>query len=506
MKLLLDRREALQVASDAVLLGLAEGGKDAMLPPALAPEDKVVGGAIERAWAAKELRGKRREVTIVHRSDRAGRFVLVGLGARPLTAESLRVAAAEAAKRLRGKGIRTVSVALPTFTAGEVPAAVAVQAIAEGLTLGSYQYLQYKANNETSVEEATIGLGRVHGGEEGSLKRALAESTKLLDAVLWTRDLANAPPNIATPAWLAAQAETLTDLGLKVAVFDEKKLAELGCGGILAVGSGSRHPPRMVVVEWPGGSRKGRTVAIVGKGITFDSGGISIKAALGMQEMKFDKAGACAVLGTLRAAAVLKAPTRVVGILACAENLVGEGAYRPGDIVRTYSGKTIEVTNTDAEGRVVLSDALAYAVDKYHPDEIIDIATLTGAALTALGENIAAVVGNNERLENALVVCGTATGELLWRLPLTDTHREMVRSDVADVKNSVEPKIAGVLMGGTFLEQFVGETPWAHLDIAGPAYARLGTLKYCPPYQPLGATAFGVRLLTEYLLGESVAL
>lgn len=499
MKLILERRDASQVAADATVVGLIEGSKDSVFPPALASEDALVGGALSRAWEAREARGKVREVTIVHRTDRAGRIVLAGLGPRPLTATSVRMAVSAVAKALRGKGVRTLTASLPSFTAGDLAPEPAVRAIADGLALGSYQFVKYRANADPTFEEATIALGRTLASDEGSLKRALSDQQKLLDSVLWVRDITNTPPNIASPAWLAEQAESLSDLGLKVSVFDEKALAELGCGGILAVGGGSHHPPRMIVVEWPGGSRKGRTVAVVGKGITFDSGGISIKPEPGMHEMKFDKSGACSVLGILRAAALRKAPPRVIGILACAENLPGGGAYRSSDIVRTYNGTTIEVTNTDAEGRVVLADALGYAIAKYHPDEIIDLATLTGAAVVALGENVGAVVGNDPKLENSLVEAGSATGEPLWRMPLTDPHREMVRSDVADVKNSVEPRYAGLLIGGVFLENFVGKTPWAHLDIAGPAWARLGTLKFCPPYHPLGATGFGVRLVSEYL-------
>jgi leucyl aminopeptidase len=500
MKLLVDRRDASQVAADATVVGVVEGSKDALFPTSLSAEDALVGGALGRAWESREIRGHRKEVTDIRRTDRAGRFLVVGLGPRPVTPDAVRVAAASAAKALRGKGIRTVTVNVPSFCAGDVAPDPAVRALADGLALGSYQFVQYRANADSTLEEGTLCLGRSLAAEENSLKRGLAEEGKLLDSVLWVRDIANTPPNIATPAWLAEQAESLTDLGLKVSVFDEKKLAELGCGGLLAVGGGSRHPPRMIVIEWPGGSRKGRTVAVVGKGITFDSGGISLKPELGMHEMKFDKSGACAVLGILRAAAMLKAPPRVIGVMACAENLPGGSAYRPSDIVRTYNGTTIEVTNTDAEGRVVLADALGYAVAKYHPDEIIDLATLTGAAVVALGEHVAAVVGNDPKLEASLIEAGAATGEPLWRMPLTDPHREMVKSDVADVKNSVEPRYAGLLIGGVFLENFVGKTPWAHLDIAGPAYARLGTLKFCPPYHPLGATGFGTRLISEYLL------
>ena len=242
------------------------------------------------------------------------------------------------------------------------------------------------------------------------------------------------------------------------------------CGGLLAVGSGSSHPPRMVVARVPGAGRSAKTVAVVGKGICFDSGGISIKPAPRMSEMKFDKSGACAVLGILRAAAMLKVSPRVVGVLACAENLPGGGAYRPGDVVRTYNGKTIEILNTDAEGRVVLSDALAYVIDKYRPDEVIDLATLTGAEVVALGDDTAALVATDDKLAQGLLEASASTGEPLWRMPLTDFHRELVKSDVADVRNSTEIAVAGVLTAAAFLEHFVNKVAWAHLDIAGPAY------------------------------------
>jgi leucyl aminopeptidase len=255
----------------------------------------------------------------------------------------------------------------------------------------------------------------------------------------------------------------------------------------------------MIVLEYPGGARRGRTVAVVGKGITFDSGGISIKAALGMQEMKFDKSGAVAVLGILRAAATLKVPPRVVGILCCAENVPSGTSYRPGDVVRTYSGKTIEVLNTDAEGRVVLSDGLGYAVKQYHPDEVIDLATLTGAQTVALGDDIAGLVSNDDKLAQGLLDASAATGEPIWRMPLTDYHRELVKSEIADVRNSTEIPLAGMLTAAAFLETFVGTTPWAHIDIAGPAYTTGRTRRLQPAYQNPGATAFAVRLVTRYL-------
>ncbi len=381
-----------------------------------------------------------------------------------------------------------------------VPADVAVRSIIDGAGLGSYEFLRYRTSRDTGVEEATVALGEEHGREEALLRKAVDQQGTIVECVLWTRDIANLPADTATPEYLGDEAKRLgKELGLKVTVFDEKQLAEMHCGGLLAVGSGSSHPPRMVVIEYPGAGRSAKTVAVVGKGICFDSGGISIKPATRMSEMKFDKSGACAVLGILRAAALLKVSPRIVGVLACAENLPGGRAYRPGDVVRTYNGKTIEVLNTDAEGRVVLSDALAYVADKYHPDEIIDIATLTGAEVVALGDDTAALVATDDKLAQGLLDASAATGEPLWRMPLTDFHRELVKSDVADVRNSTEIAVAGVLTAAAFLEQFVNRIPWAHLDIAGPAYTNALTRKYQPAYQNIGATGFGVRVVTRYL-------
>jgi len=219
-----------------------------------------------------------------------------------------------------------------------------------------------------------------------------------------------------------------------------------------------------------------------------------------MQDMKFDKSGAVAVLGILRAAALLKAAPKVVGVLCCAENLPGGGAYRPGDVLRTFGGKSIEVVNTDAEGRVVLADGLGYVVQHYRPDEVIDLATLTGAEVVALGDDTAGLVATDDRLAQGLLAASQATGEPLWRMPLTDYHRELVKSDIADVRNSIELTVAGMLTAAAFLETFVGSTPWAHVDIAGPAYTTPSTRKWQPAYQNVGATAFGVRTVTRYLL------
>jgi leucyl aminopeptidase len=503
MKVQVDRRDGLAAAADVTASGVFERPeKDDTFPRSLQKEDELLHGVIKAAWVRKEVKGKRKELTVFHRPDGKGRIAIIGLGPRgKFTADTVRRAAAEVVRGFKGKGARTVAFRMSSFVAETVRPEAAAAALTDGIILGSYEFVKYQSTSEGGVEEASIHLGEEFGRDEAALKKAVSDQATVDDVVVWTRDIANLPADTASPQRLADEAVRLgKEVGLKVTVFDEKKLAEMGCGGILAVGSGSvAHPPRMVVLEYPGGARRGRTIAVVGKGITFDSGGISIKPALGMQEMKFDKSGAVAVLGILRAAATLKVPPRVIGVMCCAENVPSGTSYRPGDVVRSYNGKTIEVINTDAEGRVVLSDGLGYVVKQYHPDEVIDLATLTGAQVVALGDDTAGLMSNDEKLAQGLLVASAASGEPLWHMPLTDYHREIVKGEVGDVRNSAEIPVAGMLTAAAFLETFVGTTPWAHLDIAGPAYTTGKTRKWQPAYQNVGATAFGVRLVTKYL-------
>ena len=502
MKVAIDRRDGLAAGADVVVTGLFERGeKETAFPKTLAGEDRATDGVLHAAWDRREVRGKRKEVTVLHRPDGHGRILLIGLGARSkYDADVARRAAAESVRALKAKGARTVAFRLASFVADGTTAEAATRAIVDGTILGAYEFLTYKSTRESGVEEVAIHLGDDLGRDEAELKRAAKEQATIADVVVWTRDRANLPADTATPERLAEEARALgQELDLKVTVFDERKLAEMHCGGLLAVGGGSSHPPRLIVLEYAGGTRRGRTVAVVGKGITFDSGGISIKPAPAMSNMKFDKSGALAVLGILRAAATLKIAPRVIGVMACAENLPSGSAYRPGDLVRTYSGKTIEVLNTDAEGRVVLSDALGFVVDRYHPDEVIDLATLTGAQVIALGDDTAGVIANDDRIANGLLAASRVTGEPAWRMPLTDYHRELVKSEVGDVRNSTEITVAGMLTAAAFLENFVGATPWAHIDFAGAAYTTATTRKYQAAYLNIGATGFGVRLVTRYL-------
>lgn len=503
MELRLEPGVALASNPDVAVEGYLEGsGENAPFPPALASVDTAVGGAIRRMWEAGELRGRPSQVSLFHRTDGPGRVAIVGLGPRDrLDAERVRRVAASAVKAVRGRGVRRVAFRLASFTGRSVGPEAAVRALADGIGLGNYEFTRYKAPKEPLIEEVTICLGTEHRAQARTLGKAFEQEHALVEVVRWTREIANLPANDAHPAQLAAEAEELgRKLKLKVTVYDEKELARIGCGGHLAVGGGSAYPPRMIVIEYAGAGPKEPTIAVVGKGITFDSGGISIKPALKMGDMKFDKCGAVAVLGILRAAALLGVRPRVIGIMACAENVPSSTSYRPGDVVRAYGGKTMEITNTDAEGRVVLADALAFAVDKFHPDAIVDLATLTGAQVVALGDDIAGLLSNDERLAGRLLAASRASGEPLWRMPVTDYHRELVKSEVADVRNSIEIPLAGMLTAAAFLENFVGAVPWAHLDIAGPAYTTITTRRYQPAYQNIGATGFGVRLVTRFLL------
>jgi leucyl aminopeptidase len=324
---------------------------------------------------------------------------------------------------------------------------------------------------------------------------AISEASALVDAVNLARDLSQAPGNVMTPTVLADRAREMAESrGLSVQVWGKEELRERGMNAILAVNSGSAQEPRLVMMKYECATEGAKTLAVVGKGITFDSGGISLKDPSGMENMKHDMSGAAAVTGFLQAAADLKLPVNVVGIFAATENLPSGTAYKPGDVFKTYQGTFIEIVNTDAEGRVVLSDALAYAVEQ-DPDAIIDLATLTGACVVALGHHASGGMGNDEGLLSLVKQAGDVSGERVWPLPLWKEHRRDIDSPIADIKNT-GGRAGGALTAAAFLQCFVGGKPWVHLDIAGTAYTE--GWSRTPPYQPPScATGVGVRLLVE---------
>ncbi|EFO78968.1 Leucyl aminopeptidase [Oscillochloris trichoides DG-6] len=423
----------------------------------------------------------------------ARRLLLLGLGkADALDADALRRAAALAAQKTQELKLASFTLALPN-SLNLSPAQIG-QAFAEGAELGTYRYLRYKTDNHapTTVTSATLLVA----AEPETVQTGVAVGQAVAAGVTLARDLANGPGNAITPTVLGEVALDLAQrYGFQATVLDKAQLTEQGFHGILAVGQGSAQEPRFIVLEHGQAAEGVPTICLVGKGITFDTGGISIKPAEKMDDMKMDMGGAAAVLGTMQAVGELKLPLHVVGIICSAENMPSSTAYKPGDIVKTLSGKTIEVLNTDAEGRIVLADGLFYA-QRYQPTAIIDLATLTGAMMVALGGFATGIMGTSQPLAERLIAAGEASGERVWQLPLWDEYRDVMKSDIADLKNT-GGRYGGAITAGGFLAAFVGEWPWMHLDIAGTAWVE----RPMRPYQAKGATGVGVRLLIELLRG-----
>lgn len=420
---------------------------------------------------------------------------LLSLGPqKKLSLETLRQTGGLLAKWLSKNNVREAGLEItPLFGLG-LPPAGAVYALVEGLLLGAFQFSTYKAEQEEKRATLRLLTGEESSPTKEELEELLRKAEIVAEAVNLARAWSHEPPNVLNPVTLAARVQTLAEeVGLKCTVLDDEQLAALGAGAMTAVGKGSNTPARLILLEHAG-EAGGAPVALVGKALTMDTGGYSIKTTEGIVGMKYDKSGGMAVIGTLLAAAKLKVKTPVVGVIAAAENMISAAAYRPDDILKALNGKTIEIISTDAEGRLVLADALTYTERTFQPRAIIDIATLTGAVVIALGSVRAGLMSNNDELAEALLRAGERTHERLWRLPLDDDYFEQIKGDDADLKNSGGRK-AGTIIGGMFLKQFVSETtPWAHLDIAGVMWAEKDL-----PYCPKGGMGFGVRLFLEYL-------
>jgi leucyl aminopeptidase len=495
-----DSRNPVETETDLLVLPLLKvDDKKGALRGRAAALDRALGGRISSVIESGDFRGKRDQKLLLYPDDAlpAKRLLLVGLGEETkLDAEALRRAAGHAVKEAAARRATKLTLAVTGLRRVRPP--VAAQALSEGAILGGYRFDAYKEKGEDAPGEvAAVQLSFDRAPDLRAARQALRRGTILAESQNVARDLSNQPGNALPPAGLAREARKLgRQTGLRVRVLAPAELEKRKLRAILAVGSGSANTPRMIALEHrpKRGKTAPDTLCFVGKGITFDSGGISIKPSAGMDEMKHDMSGAAAVLGALRACALLNVPQHVVGVIGAAENMPGGNAYRPGDIVTSGSGKSIEILNTDAEGRVVLADALHYAKKEYKPRAIIDLATLTGACVVALGRWATGLFGNNERLIELLRRAGEATAERAWPMPLWEGHRKAVRSEVADVKNVGAGREAGSSTAAAFLAAFAGETPWAHLDIAGT-----GWTTHPGPYQPRGATGVGVRLLLELL-------
>ncbi|MGH7030780.1 MAG: leucyl aminopeptidase [Stellaceae bacterium] len=486
-------------------LGAAVAGvwADRVLTPAARRLDEASDGAVARALAAAaRFSGKKGELlAIVAPANLAlSRIVLAGLG-EPDQADArvFEDLGGAVAAHLNGTGETEATVGIDVGEAAPIGAAEAAAALAFGAQLRSYRFDKYKTKQKPEQKPSLSRL-TVSTAAPGAAKRAWQPLDKAAEAVFFTRNLVSEPANIIYPETLAEQARTLEELGVKVEILDETAMGKLGMGALLGVAQGSARPPRLVVMEWHGASGPGKPhsfgapLAFIGKGVTFDTGGISIKPAAGMGDMKWDMAGSAVVIGLMRLLAARKARIDAVGIVGLVENMPSGTAQRPGDIVTSMSGQTIEVLNTDAEGRLVLADAMWYCQDRFKPRLMIDLATLTGAVIVALGHHRAGLFANDDELAERLTAAGKLVGEEVWRLPLADSYDREMDSDAADVKNIGGGRAAGSITAAQFLQRFVNKVPWAHLDIAGVAWSSTDA-----PTVPKGATAFGVRLLDRFV-------
>jgi len=469
------------------------------LPASLADLDRAAGGVLARALGAGDYKGKRDETLLVYGSGKAQRILLVGVGkAGEVTRSALRRAAAVGAKRARTLGATAFAFAIAVEARGGVSATEVGQVVVEGAAHGGWQFTELKqAGDDPKPELEAVAVvvdpADASAAETGrSIGDAIAAGHRL------TRGLQMQPGNVCTPTYLADQAAQLANTyGFTLTVLDRAQLKKEGMGALLAVAQGSAEEPRFIALEYKGGGTQA-PVVLVGKGVTFDSGGISIKPAQNMEDMKFDMSGAAAVLGTFDALGRLKPKLNVVGLIPSTENLPSGTAVKPGDVIKSHLGKTIEIINTDAEGRLILCDALSYA-RRFKPAAVLDAATLTGAVVVALGHHAIGIMGNDEALLAEVRDAGERAGERCWPLPLWDEYRDLVKSEIADVKNS-GGRSAGTIAGGWFLREFVEGFPWVHLDIAGTAYMDSESA-----IQGKGPTAVGVRLFSEFLLKRAGA-
>ncbi len=494
MKVTVSRDEAQRAPVGALVCALTAGDR---LPRALTELERSVGGRL-RAQLRAGFEGKRGQLAdFPVEGARADHVVMVGLGeAAELTAEVMREAVGRALRVVADRKKQSAALIAPQTSrlAGETLG----QSVAEGAILSAYRFDKYKTLQPPSPPPTRLLLLGSEPDELAALREGVRTGSVIAESTALARDLANEPGSYMTPARLAERARQMArEVGLRSRIFTPTDLERHEMGGILAVGRGSANSPRMILLEH-GAQRRGSrarkrpTIALVGKGITFDTGGVSLKPAQNMHEMKGDMSGGAAVIGALRAAALLDLPLHLIGIVCAAENKPDGNAYMPGDIVRTSAGITLEILNTDAEGRVVLSDGLHYAT-RYQPDAIVDLATLTGAKIVALGHICCAVIGNDEALIERVRAAGDRAHERAWPLPLWEEHKELIRGEVGDLKNT-GGRDAGSITAAALLSYFVGKAPWAHLDIAGNEQTTRDL-----PYCPRGATGFGVRLLVELL-------
>ncbi len=494
-----------EVVADAVVVGIFKGGRNDAFEGPAAALDAALGGALAAMRRDGELAGGAQETTVVHTLGRlkTPRIVLVGFGPRKaFNFEAVRRAAAAGCRAARKAGARHVALALwwPELAHLGVGATHGAEAATEGALYGLYEFKKYKGSSDNSSESNSKRVEQITllGEDETALRQGSERGRIIGEAVNFCRDLGNEPPNVLTPTELASRAQAMAAAnGLECEVLEREQMRELGMGCLLGVASGSAQPPKLIILRYKGDPDGAPGLALVGKGITFDTGGISIKPAANMEDMKFDMCGAASVIAAMQAIGQLKPKINVTALAPATENMPGGNAYRPGDILRAMNGKTVEIVNTDAEGRLILADAISYA-RAHQLAPIVDVATLTGAIVVSLGSVRAGLFANDDALARQIAEIGEEIGERFWQMPMDEDYDELIKSEVADVRQSAIRREAGSIGAARILGKFAEGAPWAHLDIAA-----VSDFSSSKPYADKGASGIPVR--TFVALAERLA-
>lgn len=484
MKTILFTKDLTELKTDALVIGFYEG---IGLNDAERYSD-ISEGLLEDLIKEKEFDGKFGKISVLRLKNKIKRLILVGLGKREeFNLNKARESAGKAAVFAREQNVKEFSILL--FE--DLNPYDSAYAIIEGVKLSLYQFLDFKTQGLDDIKKIQQFTLVSNGANFMDIDKAIRKALVVTEVICYVRDLQNKPSNVVTPTYLATEAKNIArKFKLKCTVLEKKNMERLGMGGMLAVNRGSDHPPKFIILEYNGGKE---TICFVGKGITFDSGGISLKPSADMDEMKFDMSGGAVVLGIMQLVSKLRLPYRIIGLVPTTENLPGGNAYKPGDIIKFCNGKTAEIINTDAEGRLILGDALAFT-KRFNPNCVIDLATLTGACVVSLADVYTGLFSNDEELVKKIIDAGDKTGEFVWRLPIHEKYKDMVKSSVADIKNC-GPREGGAITAAMFLKEFVDCKKWAHLDIAGTAWTKNNK----DVLKPQGGTGVGVRLALKLL-------
>ena len=472
----------------AMLCGFVLENSDKIL--GLQNIDSKITSSIKQS--VNDLGGVFGKILVIPTTGTSKRILIAGIGKKEnFTNDTIRFVSDKIAQKAKELKLKEFTIIAPPGSIIEPVSSVSQ--IVEGCKMSLYKFEKYKSKKENIIPNLTILISKSE-----KISNAIKTADVISEGVIYTKSIANLPPNECTPTTLANFAKIIAKKNnMKCNVLTKIDLKKRGFGGIIAVGQGSKNEPKLIILEHNRGPKNEKPIVLVGKAVTFDTGGISLKPGEKMDEMKFDKCGGCTIIGIMKVVSELKLPINLVGIIPSVENMPSGEAYRPGDIIKLYNGKTAEISNTDAEGRIILADALSYGEKQYSPKAIIDFATLTGACIIALGTNIAGMISNNEKLTNDIIESSKRTTEEIWNLPLNDDYMDMIKSDVADMKNVGIGRAAGTITAAAFLRNAIEKTPWIHIDIAGVAWTQIATKE--KPYNPKGATGFGVRLILDYL-------